>query len=100
MLPQAVTTALIQRVPPPPLRLTPQSLATPRGLTALQEMLSALTRTKVRPAMEKPWSPHTGNSVSRKRKAQRVRLDLKRKGPGWLPMQARCIPKLNLRIWT
>ena len=96
MFPQVVTTALIQRVPPPPLRLTPQSLGTPRGQTALQEMLCALTRTKVKAAMERPRSPHMEISVSRKRRAQRARLELKR--PGWPPTQARCIPRPNLRM--
>lgn len=95
-----VTTALIQRVPLPPLRLTPQSVVTPRDQTVLQEMLSALIRTKVRPAMESPWSPHMDNSVSRKRRVQRVRVDLMRKRPEWLPTQDLFIQKLNLRMWT
>lgn len=98
MISQVVTTALIQRAPPPPLRLTPQSLVTPRGQTALLETLSALTRTKVRPALERPQSHHTGNSASRKRKAQRVRQDLRKLG--WPRLQARCTLKLNLRTWT
>lgn len=95
MLPQAVTTAPIQRVLHPPL-----SLATPRGPTALQKMLLALTRTKFKPVMERPRSLYTEGSVSRKRKAQRVRQDLRKKRPGWLPMQPQCIPRLNLRTWT